>query len=185
MRESLLRKTAFLFLMTTMICFLWAIGANSRKKVELEKSGDLDLKLDKLIKANTVIADDLKQATNKAAELKKSENATHKELKKIKEKNESLLQSLKDSQKAINKNASLEKEINYLKNTNTALGEELIKAKEKTVSLQQELKQLTIVLEQQQQLIQQGKKPIREKEEKIDKQPAENKKGNLNKNFAW
>ena len=60
-KESILKKILGVFIILSVICLLWAIGANSRKKVELVKSSDLHDKLQQLTKANTVITADLKK----------------------------------------------------------------------------------------------------------------------------
>ena len=164
MKESMLRKLVLLFLFSTIVCLLWAAGANSRKKVELEKSKQLNARLEKLTLANTVITDNLKQIQNKIAELKQKEY----ELKQNLEKQHLEKQELKDKIDITSKN---EQELEALKKANQALGEELLRLKEQDISLRQELESV---------------KSVKIKEETVQEQPVAEEKAEKSKgNFAW
>ncbi|MBI4846111.1 MAG: hypothetical protein HY810_06550 [Candidatus Omnitrophica bacterium] len=146
MTESLLRKTIVLFLSTTIICFLWAIGSSSRKKVELVKSSELYKKLDDFTKANTVIINDLKNANNQVAALKKSHNAMKESLAQAEKEKESLQEKLKIAQQQYDKNNqelfALKNELTHIKKANSVIGDELISLKEKNLNLLEEIKKL-------------------------------------------
>ena len=90
MKESILRKLVLLLLLGVVVCGLWAVGANSRKKVELKKSEELNAKLEELIRANTVIVNNLKSANNRLSELKNSERILKKKLTIAEERNDAL-----------------------------------------------------------------------------------------------
>ena len=139
MKESMLRKLVFLLFLSTIICVLWAAGANSRKRVELEKSKELNQKLEKLTLANTVITNNLKSIQNKIADLQQKEYELKTNLieeEKAKEELQSKLETTKQGQ------TQKIKTLEELKDTNTVLGEELIRLKEKELTLKQELEQL-------------------------------------------
>lgn len=172
MRESTLRKLVFLFLLTTIVCVLWAAGANARKRVELEKSKELNERLEKLTLANTVITNDLKSIQNKIASLQQKEYELKTNLieqEKAKEELASKLESTKEGQ------SQKTKTLEELKDTNTMLGEELIRLKEAELALKQELEQLKQNTPK--------KKTIPEPEKKAE--PTVQQTNKKTSNFAW
>ncbi|MFH1460304.1 MAG: hypothetical protein ABIG64_08080 [Candidatus Omnitrophota bacterium] len=182
MKESLLKKTVILLCLSTIISMLWAIGANSRKKVELKTSKILYEKLEKLTRANTVIIDDLKNASNKLGTLEQSKQQLKEILDKAQESNQELqekLQSAQSGQKDVTKEiADLKSQIKLLETTNTTLGEELIKLKKRDIVQQQEIIELTRQLESQ------GLTRINKKQRKTAVE-SENNNSSANKKFNW
>jgi len=152
MRESLLRKIIFLFLLTTIISILWAIGANARKKVEVVKSSGLNLTLEQLRRANTVLTNDVKQANNKIGGLKKAQQALKKNISDIENNHAPLREALKKAEKENEvlqaKLKVAQKETGNLKNINNTLGEEIVKLKKENSALSGEIKQLKATLEE-------------------------------------
>ncbi|MCG2712686.1 MAG: hypothetical protein L6416_10250 [Candidatus Omnitrophica bacterium] len=152
MKESTLRKLIFLLLVGVIISLLWAIGSNSRKKVELKKSETLESKLDKLIQANTAIVNDLKAARNRLAALQYSERLLKKSLAIETEKNEVMEKTIeKATSSALGTSKSIEEladDTAILKNTNTTLGEEILTLKEKEEALRLEIEKLKAELTQ-------------------------------------
>jgi predicted nuclease with TOPRIM domain len=177
MTESLLRKITFLLLVSAAVCFVWAVGATARKKVELGKSETLQNKLSTMIRANTVITNDLKQSYNKLAVLKKTEQELYS---KLEQKNKSLAeaQENKTSAKELDE---LRKDTENLRNANMLLGEEMIKLKEKEISLQQELRSMIEELESIRSATVTRKKPEQQNA------PAAKAKKEIpeSKNFGW
>lgn len=145
MKESMLRKLVLLLLLSTIVSILWAAGANSRKRVELDKSKELNEKLEKLTLANTVITNNLKTIQNKIASLQQKEYELKNNLKEEEQAKEALRSKLESTKEGHNQNT---KTLEELKNTNTTLGEELISLKEKDLALRQELEQLKKNLEE-------------------------------------
>jgi predicted nucleic acid-binding Zn-ribbon protein len=146
MKESTLRKFVLLLLVVVSVSLLWAIGANSRKRVELSKSTALESKLQELILANTAIVNDLKAARNRLASLQRSERLLKKDLAIATEKNEAMEKAIKKATtSALGTNKSIEElanEAEVLKNTNIALGEEILNLKEKDEALKIEIQRL-------------------------------------------
>jgi predicted nuclease with TOPRIM domain len=172
MKESTLRKLVLLLLLSTIICLLWAAGANSRKRVELEKSKDLNAKLEKLTLANTVITGNLKTIQNKIASLQQKEYELKNNLQAEEKAKEDLRSKLEVTQ------TGHEQTLEELKNANTMLGEELTRLKEKELSQRQELERLND-LEQtkaKKQVVPEANKTIE------TKKPETTSSGN---NFAW
>jgi len=147
MKETVLRKLSLFFILTTVICLLWAIGANSRKKVELQKSNTLNDKLSSLTLANTVITDDLKKAHNRLAELKFSEQSLKTAIDDYQKKSKSLEKELKGQGQTTPDFRALLEEAKILKAANIALGEELLKLGQRDTNLQAELENLKAELE--------------------------------------
>ncbi|MFH1062944.1 MAG: hypothetical protein V1747_08710 [Candidatus Omnitrophota bacterium] len=145
MKESMLRKLVLLLLLSTIVCILWAAGAHARKRVELDKSKELNEKLENLTLANTVITNNLKSIQNKIASLQQKEYELKNNLKEEEKAKEELRSKLQITKEGHNQNS---KTLEELKNTNTTLGEELIRLKEKDLALNQELEQLKKTLEQ-------------------------------------
>ena len=139
MKESMLRKLVLALLLSTIVCVLWATGAHSRKRVELDKSKELNEKLEKLTLVNTVITNNLKIIQNKIASLQQKEYELKNNLKKEEKAKENLRSKLQITKEGNNKNS---KTLEELKNVNINLGEELISLKEKDLALRQELEQL-------------------------------------------
>ena len=184
MTESLLRKITVLLVISNVVCILWALGANSRKHVELEKSSSLQTKIQTLSRANTVITDNLKQANNRMFSLKKAEQELHNLIAALEDKNKALNQNLATSQEDQNDTDkefnALKKDAENLKNANMLLGEELIKLKEKEAALQQELLTMKTALE--------SHKTSRVPEKTETAKPAQEKpvtEQDKDKNFRW
>ena len=142
-KESILKKILGVFIILSVFSFLWAIGANSRKKVELVKSGDLHEKLQQLTKANTVITSDLKKTKNAIGKIKKSMKLLKKNAGEEKKKSSAFDKQLTKERK---KNNSLEKKIVKLKKINSSLGDELTKAKSSSINHKKQLKNLQVEL---------------------------------------
>ncbi|MBU4305115.1 MAG: hypothetical protein KJ893_05805 [Candidatus Omnitrophica bacterium] len=188
MRESLLRKIVFLFLLTTIISILWAIGANARKKVEVVKSSGLNLNLEQLRRANTVLTNNVKQANNKLSGLKKAQQALEKKISDIENNHAPLREALK---KAENENAGLQaklkaaqKETGNLKTINNTLGEEIIKLKKENSVLSGEIKQLKTMLEGLK--TEKSRKGRKQSQSQNEAKKTDNSQLPANKNnFAW
>ncbi|MCP4649043.1 MAG: hypothetical protein GY853_03020 [PVC group bacterium] len=175
MNNSVLRNILTLFVILTVICVIWAVGANSRKKVELEKSGDLYTRVKELTQANTVITDDLKRTKNRCGDLQKSTTTLKNKLTEEREKNKSLKKDLNKAEHAHNKIA---KELKKSQKTNDALGNELTKAKGKTLKLQQNLKSLKIELNH-------TKNQINKKRKKQPTKKIRSNQTSSDNNFDW
>ncbi|MCK4995186.1 MAG: hypothetical protein KAS13_09120 [Candidatus Omnitrophica bacterium] len=150
MRESTQRRIILLLLVGAIISVLWAIGSNSRKKVELVKSESLESKLEKLIKANTAIVNDLKSSRNRLSAIQQSERLLKKRLAIETEKNEAMEKTIeKATSSALGTSTSIEeltKDAESLKNMNITLGEELLTLKSKDAALQAEIEKLRSLL---------------------------------------
>lgn len=191
MKESILRKLVLLLLLGVIVCGLWAVGANARKRVELKKSEELNAKLEKLIKANTVIVNDLKSANNRLADLKSSERILKKQLAVAEEKNEVLAKTAEkiavvesDSGKDVEE---LQKEAETLKSTNSALGEEILNLKEKDADLKKQIAELKAQLESAEKDTPSRRKRRKdlEEEKKEEKPESSTTLPSSNKNFSW
>ncbi len=185
MKESALRKLLLLLLVIAIINLLWAIGANSRKKVELTKSGALESKLDKLIQANTAIVNDLKAARNRLASLQRAERILKKNLAIATEKNEAMKKTIeKATSSALGTSRSVEElanEAEILKKTNITLGEELLNLKEKDEALKLEIEKLKAQLKQTAELNAPRKKSRRKKQAEKNNPGT----GSSSRNFTW
>ncbi|MFH1092939.1 MAG: hypothetical protein V1739_02135 [Candidatus Omnitrophota bacterium] len=183
MKESTLRKLVLLLLVGAIISSLWAIGATSRKKVELKKSETLESKLENMIQANTVIVNDLKATRNRLATLQHSERLLKKSLAIETEKNTAMEKTIeKVTTSALGTSKSIEELANdaeILKNTNIALGEELLKLKEKDEALRLEIEKMKAELKKQPE--DSSDKNSRKTKVKKGEQPEEPS----NKNFNW
>jgi len=146
MSESFLRRFIVILVLLSLITFLWAIGSNSRKKVEIKTSDNLRGKVDELTKANTVTTNDLKIVNNKLGELQLAKKEADKSLAQEKARNEALQKNLKSFQTGENglpdEIAKLKKEAEDLRKANMIMGEELVKLKERDFALQEEISQL-------------------------------------------
>ncbi len=185
MKESILRKLALLLLVGVIISLLWAIGSDSRKKVELNKSDTLESKLDKLILANTVIVNNLKAARNRLAALQHSKHLLKKNLAIATGKNEAMEKTIeKVTSSALGTSKSIEElanEAKILKDTNTALGEEILILKEKDAACKLKFEKLKVQLKQTTKANTPRKKSRRKKQTKKREQAADNS----NRNFTW
>ncbi len=143
MNDSLLRRIVFILVLISLISFLWAIGANSRKKVEMKKRDTLQQRLDKLTKANTVITTELKTVNNKLAGLQEAKLNLEDKLAHEQAKGEALQKVLKNDplkqRQLADQLKSLKDESADLKKSNQILGEELLKLKQQDLNLQKEL----------------------------------------------
>jgi len=128
MNDSMLKKINSVLIIITCISLIWAVGASSRKKVELEKSKELNDRLEKLIQANTTMAEDLKIYKNKLAEVKTTEQNLKNTLAEGELKNQSLRTNLDKTQQA---NDDLMAELEKIKELNTNLEKELAAIKGK------------------------------------------------------
>ncbi len=186
MKESTLRKLILLLMIGAIVSLFWAIGANSRKKVELKKSETLESKLNKLILANTAIVNDLKAARNRLAALQQSERLLKKNLAIATKKNEEMKETIeKATSSAFGTSKSIEdmaKEAAILKNTNTALGKEILTLKEKEVAFRLEIEKLKSQLKQTAESTPRKKNPVKRKQKK-EKNNLDT--DNLNRNFTW
>ena len=185
MKESTQRKLIFLLLVCAIISSLWAIGSNSRKKVELVKSESLESKLENLIQANTAIVNDLKSAHNRLSALARSERILKKNLAMETEKNEAMKKTIeKATTSALGTSTSIEelaKDAEVLKSTNIALGEELLILKAKNAQMQTEIEKLRAQLAQSQQITASDENKLKKNQPKQDKQV----KDALNRNYTW
>jgi hypothetical protein len=165
MKESILRKLVLLLLLSTIVCILWAVGANARKRVELEKSKELNQRLEKLTLANTVITDNLKTIQNRIAELKQKEFELKSNLEKQQEEKQLLKQKIEGQTED-------SEELELLKQTNNSLGEELLRLKEQDLALRQEIE-----------LLKAGSKQTKTKDK--DQTEKDSKTENSPANFGW
>ncbi len=184
MKESIQRKLLLLLLVSAIISLLWAIGSNSRKKVELVKSGSLESKLEKLIQANSAIVNDLKETRNRLSTLAHSERILKKSLAIETEKNEAMKQTIeKATTSAMGKITSIEelaKDAESLKNTNLALGEELLVLKTKDAHMRTEIEKLRAQLAQTQQHT-----SSQRRRKQIPTKKGKQEEDSSNKNYNW
>ena len=185
MKESALRKLLLLLLVIAIINLLWAVGANSRKKVELTKSEALESKLNKLILANTAIVTDLKATRNRLASLQRSKHFLKKNLAIATEKNEVMKKTIeKATSSALGTIKSVEEladEAAVLKNTNITLGEEILNLKKKDAAFKLEIEKLKAQLLQTTEINTPRKKSRRNRQ--AEKNTPATKSSN--KNFTW
>lgn len=183
MKESTQRKIILLLLVCAIISLLWAVGSNSRKKVELKKSETLESKLEKLVRSNTAIVNDLKAAHNRLSGIQRSERLLKKTLAVETTKNKEMKKIIEKATTAIlGTSTSIEelaKDAEVLKNTNNALGEEILTLKEKDAALRLEIEQLKAQLTQPAR-----NAPNKAHSRKTPPQKSEQEK-DTNRNFTW
>lgn len=181
MKESTQRKLIFLLLVGAIISMLWAIGSNSRKRVELVKSETLESKLEKLVQANNAIVNDLKSSRNRLSTLQRSERLLKKRLAIETEKNEVMEKTIeKATSSALGTSTSIEelaKDAEVLRDTNIALGEEVLTLKAKDAELKAEIARLKAQMAPPEEI-----KPNRNSRKK--KQPQQ-ESSDSNRNFSW
>ena len=183
MKESTQRKIILLLLVCAIISLLWAVGSNSRKKVELKKSETLESKLEKLVRSNTAIVNDLKAAHNRLSAIQRSEQELKKTLAVETTKNEAMKKTIEEATAStLGTSTSIEelaKDAEVLKNTNITLGEEILTLKEKDAALRLEIEQLKAQLTQPAR-----NAPDKARGKKTPPQKSEQGK-DANKNFTW
>ncbi|MFH2144492.1 MAG: hypothetical protein ABII75_00470 [Candidatus Omnitrophota bacterium] len=180
MKEALLQRVIFILALAVIVCVIWVTGANSRKKVELVRSDDLSTRLESLRKANTVISNDLKKATNNLADAKKKEQNSQRTLAEKEAKIKYLEEKLKPYEQQENTNS---KTLEDLKNANLILGEELIRSKQARAVLEQEL---GILKKELSELKANNSPSKRVKRKRIyDNKPASNPEEAAKKNYRW
>jgi len=173
------RTTLFIFLIISIISLIWAIGANSRKKVELQKSKELNIRLEKLTRANTVITTDLKTTRNKLSELKQSGRTQEEALTEEGQRNQSLQTELKIFQQ---EKDAISENLGSIQKTNEVLGEELIKAQVARENLERELKKLKLELSSSNN--KRVRKKVKRKKIEQTEKTVSNKKTSR-ENFTW
>jgi len=173
------RTTLFIFLIISIISLIWAIGANSRKKVELQKSKELNARLEKLTRANTVITTDLKTIRNKLSELKQSGKTQAEALIEESQNKQSLQAELKITQQ---EKEAIAENLGSMQKTNETLGEELIKAQVARENLERELKKLKLELSNSNN--KRVRKKVQRKKIEETEKTASNQKTSR-ENFTW